>query len=68
MFPQTPLHVCSEHGFVNNIILLVQNGADLMAKDANGLTALDIAEKSEHAECMKILKKAAGGYRDYIHF
>lgn len=56
---RTPLHVCSEHGFVNNIILLVQNGADLMAKDANGLTALDIAEKSEHAECMKILKKAA---------
>ena len=31
-----------------------------MAKDANGLTALDIAEKSEHAECMRILKKAAG--------
>lgn len=56
---RTPLHVCSEHGFVNNIVLLVQNGADLMAKDANGLTALDIAEKSEHAECMKILKKAA---------
>uniref|UniRef100_T1HIN4 non-specific serine/threonine protein kinase n=1 Tax=Rhodnius prolixus TaxID=13249 RepID=T1HIN4_RHOPR len=56
---KTPLHVCAEHGFLNNIILLVQNGADLMAKDANGLTALDIAEKSEHTECMNILKKAA---------
>ncbi|XP_014247457.1 leucine-rich repeat serine/threonine-protein kinase 1 [Cimex lectularius] len=56
---KTPLHVCAEHGFVNNIQLLVQHGADLMAKEANGLTALDLAEKSEQIECMKILKKAA---------
>lgn len=31
-----------------------------MAKDANGLTALDIAEKSQHLHSMEILKKAAG--------
>lgn len=59
---QTPLHICAEHGFVDNIVLLVQYGADLMAKDSNGFTALDVAEKSEHEETMGILKKAAGNF------
>ena len=57
---QTPLHVCAEHGFSGNVVLLVQHGADLMAKDANGFTPLDIAEKSDHVDCMSVLKQAAG--------
>ncbi|KAL1122208.1 hypothetical protein AAG570_003613 [Ranatra chinensis] len=56
---RTALHVCAEHGFSDNVELLVQHGADLMAKDANGFTALDIAEKCDHSKCMEILKQAA---------
>uniref|UniRef100_A0A1B6DQ53 non-specific serine/threonine protein kinase n=1 Tax=Clastoptera arizonana TaxID=38151 RepID=A0A1B6DQ53_9HEMI len=56
---RTPLHVCSEHGFVGNVMLLVAHKGDLVARDSEGLTPLDIAEKGEHIECMHILKQAA---------
>ncbi|XP_069680319.1 leucine-rich repeat serine/threonine-protein kinase 1 isoform X2 [Periplaneta americana] len=56
---RTPLHVSSEHGYVSNVKLLLARGADLVARDNNGLTPLDIAEKSEHTECMMVLKQAA---------
>ncbi|KAG8262247.1 hypothetical protein J6590_056310 [Homalodisca vitripennis] len=55
----TPLHVCAEHGFVGNVMLLLAHNADLLARDSAGLTPLDIAEKGEHAECMQVLKQAA---------
>ncbi|KAK8739398.1 hypothetical protein OTU49_003615, partial [Cherax quadricarinatus] len=56
---RTCLHIASEHGAVENIRLLLDHGADLLAKDANGLTALDLAEQGEHTQCMTILKNAA---------
>ncbi|KAK7861679.1 hypothetical protein R5R35_005355 [Gryllus longicercus] len=56
---RTPLHLSSEHGFVSNVQLLLSHGADLMARDNNGLTPLDISEKGEHVDCMEILKQAA---------
>jgi len=52
--------VSSEHGYVSNVKLLLAHGADLVARDNNGLTPLDIAEKSEHVECMMVLKQTAG--------
>jgi ankyrin repeat protein len=52
----------SEHGYVSNVKVLLVHGADLVARDNNGLTPLDIAEKSEHVECMLVLKQAAGEY------
>lgn len=55
----TPLHVAAKHGREENIKLLVEWKADLLAKDHHGLTALDIAEQSGHEECMKTLKQAA---------
>lgn len=45
---------------MENIRLLLDHGADLLAKDANGLTALDLAEQGEHTQCMAVLKNAAG--------
>lgn len=57
---QTCLHIASEHGAVGNIRMLLDHGADLLAKDANGLTALDLAEQGEHTHCMTVLKNAAG--------
>ncbi|KAB7496364.1 Leucine-rich repeat serine/threonine-protein kinase 1 [Armadillidium nasatum] len=56
---RTCLHVAAEHGAVNNISLLLAHGADLLAQDDHGLTALDIAEQAEHEPCMKLLKESA---------
>lgn len=64
---QTPLHVCSEHGFVANVMLLVAHKGNLVAQDNTGLTPLDIAEKGEHVECMQVLKQAAGK-NSFMHF
>lgn len=56
---QTCLHVASEHGAVENVTLMLAHGADLLAQDDHGLTALDIAEQAEHEACMEVLKQAA---------
>ncbi|XP_045118224.1 probable E3 ubiquitin-protein ligase XBOS31 isoform X1 [Portunus trituberculatus] len=61
---RTCLHLASEHGAVENIRLLLDHGADLLAKDANGMTALDLAEHGDHEQCMTVLKGAAGKWRD----
>jgi uncharacterized protein len=41
---QTALHGAAERGFTPLVKFLAENGADLMAKDANGRTALDLAK------------------------
>ncbi len=41
---QTALHGAAEHGFNPFIKFLVENGADLQAKDADGRTPLDLAK------------------------
>ena len=48
------------HGALNNVKLLMDYGADLLAQDSGGLTALDLAEQGEHQHCMEVLRKAAG--------
>ena len=40
---QTALHGAAEHGFDKFVQFLVDHGADLNAKDANGRTALEVA-------------------------
>ena len=37
---------------------MVEAGADLLAKDALGLTPLDLADKMDHTECMEVLREA----------
>ncbi|XP_046483953.1 leucine-rich repeat serine/threonine-protein kinase 1 [Neodiprion pinetum] len=56
---RTPLHTCAEHGHMTNIEKLLEYNADLIIKDSNGLIPLDIAEKSEHATCISLLKLSA---------
>jgi hypothetical protein len=41
---QTALHGAAEHGFNDFVKFLVENGADLQAKDADGRTPLDLAK------------------------
>jgi ankyrin repeat protein len=41
---QTALHGAAERGFTPFVKFLVENGADLQAKDASGRTALDLAK------------------------
>jgi ankyrin repeat protein len=40
---ETALHGAAQHGFNAFVTFLVEHGADLQAKDANGRTALDVA-------------------------
>lgn len=57
---QTPLHICAEYGFVNNVQLLLSYKAALITKDISGLTAFDIAENGDHINCAQLLKETAG--------
>jgi ankyrin repeat protein len=41
---ETALHGAAERGFTPFVKFLAENGADLLAKDANGRTALDLAK------------------------
>ncbi len=53
---RTPLHVAAEHGHSDNVRLLVSHGASLLTRDSLGLTAMDLAEKGDHKECMQVNK------------
>lgn len=59
---RTPLHVCCEHGHSGNIENLLEYNVDLLVRDNNGLTPLDIAETNEDNVCIKLLKNAAEKY------
>lgn len=57
---QTALHLSAEHGHVNNVRVLLDAGASFVVKDRNGLTAMDLADRSGHEACVNLLKEAAG--------
>ncbi|KAL0267443.1 UNVERIFIED_CONTAM: hypothetical protein PYX00_009712 [Menopon gallinae] len=56
---RTALHTSAKFGFVSNVKTLLNYGAALTVKDKLGLTPLDIAERSEHLECVSVLQQAA---------
>ncbi|XP_071748491.1 leucine-rich repeat serine/threonine-protein kinase 1 isoform X2 [Lepeophtheirus salmonis] len=51
--------MASEYGYIENVRVLVEAGSNLSLRDALGLTALDLAEKGDHLECMAVLSRAA---------
>ncbi|CAH0558750.1 unnamed protein product [Brassicogethes aeneus] len=56
---KTPLHLSSEHGHGSNIQILLENNANILMRDSNGMTASDLADKCGHIKSVEILKKAA---------
>lgn len=59
---RTPLHICAEHGYIDNIAKLLEHNVDLTLCDDNGLTPLDVAEKFEHSGATSLLKSAGEKY------
>jgi ankyrin repeat protein len=51
----TPLQIAASHGYNDIIRLLLAAGADVNARDAEGLTALDLARRSDHPSTVKLL-------------
>lgn len=52
--------MAAEHGYKNNVIILLQQGASMLVRDVNGMTPSDLADKAGHNDCISILKEAAG--------
>jgi len=57
---QTALHISAHIGCPKNIQTLLNYNANLMLRDSNGFTALDIALNAENTACSKLLKDASG--------
>jgi hypothetical protein len=51
-----PLHMASQNGFAELVSLLLDNGADVDAKDFYGKTALEYAQEHGFGEISKILR------------
>lgn len=51
-----PLHIAAERGSSELVEMLIRLGADVDAKDEDGLTAHQIAKKNEHKEAAQLLE------------
>ena len=61
MFGRTALHEAAGHGKADVAEILLQHGAeDINAKDNNGSTALDFAQREVHSNVVKLLRKYDG--------
>jgi len=57
----TPLMVAAAAGSARVVRLLLQNGAKVDAIDARGLSAMELAMRGAHDECMDVLQDALHG-------
>jgi ankyrin repeat protein len=55
-FKSTALHCACLTGQASMIESLLKAGADASIKDENGRTALDLAERGYHTECIKLME------------
>lgn len=53
----TPLHTAVEQGHISVVILLLESGADKTIKNANTMTALDLAYVLDEKEIQKTLEQ-----------
>ena len=54
-----PLHIASENGHRERVLALLQRGADVLAKNSAGSTALQLALEKGHADCASLLQTNA---------
>jgi ankyrin repeat protein len=54
----TPLHLCVEGGYLAAAQVLMDAGANIMARDVSGRTPRDMARKMGQKELEKILQKS----------
>jgi ankyrin repeat protein len=54
----TALMIAAQYGYVDIVKSLLERKADINLKDANGDTALKLAEKNNYNEIIKLLKEA----------
>jgi ankyrin repeat protein len=52
----TPLHGAAENGVLENVKLLIANGADVTAQLSDGKTPLDLAKAQGHADVVAFLE------------
>jgi ankyrin repeat protein len=57
---KTALHLCAELGYQANVETLLNAQASFTSKDTNELTALDLARRNGHEDCVKSLQQAVG--------
>ena len=57
---KSALHLSAELGYQTNVKTLLDAQASFTIRDANGLTAQDLAARNGHEDCVKLLKGAIG--------
>lgn len=57
---KTALHLCAELGYLSNVETLLSAQVSFTVHDSNELTALDLAKRNCHEECVKALQSAIG--------
>lgn len=57
---KSALHLCAELGYQSNVETLLNAQASFTVRDMNDLTALDLARRNGHEDCVKTLQAAIG--------
>lgn len=60
---KSALHLCAELGYLSNVETLLEAQASFIVRDVNDLTALDLARRNGHEECVNALQAAVGEYQ-----
>lgn len=64
---KTALHLCAELGYQSNVETLLSAQASFAIRDVNDLTALDLARRNGHENCVKSLQAAVGKFAIVSH-
>jgi ankyrin repeat protein len=55
-YGRTALHYAAEQGRLNSAVQILQKNVDINIKDKSGITALDLAIKSDHKDIIAAIK------------
>lgn len=59
---KSALHLCAELGYLANVTTLLSAQASFTVRDVNDLTALDLARRNGHEDCVNALQDAVGEF------